>query len=331
MDFIILLPTFLLTATASRQVYALSIFLYPFFFTSNKATTFPLLTIVPFIRQIVIAFGGGLITMKFGKRLKRQIEQSLPEWRDKYLSYKELKKLVKLISSAPKMAKGSLDSGKTGSGFMYLLNSEIDKFNAFFMEQEEDFVIRHKELGHRIRKMIDKLGPNPNGTDEPLDVEYKEEMAKIRKEIVNFHGEMVLLVNYSNINYTGRLAKILKKYDKRTGGILRLPVIQKVLKQPFFTTDLISKLVKECETTIESVFLPSEATTKIHSAAAKEGKAESSVPEEGIFQNTVAALLTMEEIRRGSSTCSNFSLPPLNLPDFDVIQSLQVISHIPIT
>ncbi|KAL6499400.1 SPX domain-containing protein 3 [Orobanche hederae] len=266
--------------------------------------------------------------MKFGKRLKRQIEQSMPEWRDKYLSYKELKKLVKLISSAPKMLKGSLDYGKIGSGFMYLLNNEIDKFNSFFMEQEEDFVIRHKELGHRIKKVIDKLGPN--GTHEPSDVEYKEEMAKIRKEIVNFHGEMVLLVNYSNINYTG-LAKILKKYDKRTGGVLRLPVIQKVLKQPFFTTDLISKLVKECETTIESVFPPSEATTKVHSAAAKEGKAESSVPEEGIFRNTVAALLTMEEIRRGSSTYSNFSLPPLNLPDFDVILSLQVISPIPIT
>ncbi|KAK6158315.1 hypothetical protein DH2020_005629 [Rehmannia glutinosa] len=51
-------------------------------------------------------------------------------------------------------------------------------------------------------------------------------MAKIRKEIVNFHGEMVLLMNYSNVNYTG-LAKILKKYDKRTGRVLRLPVIQK--------------------------------------------------------------------------------------------------------
>jgi hypothetical protein len=28
-------------------------------------------------------------------------------------------------------------------------------------------------------------------------------MRKIRKNSVNFHGEMVLLENYSNINYTG--------------------------------------------------------------------------------------------------------------------------------
>lgn len=76
--------------------------------------------------------------MKFGKRLKQQREQSLAEWRDKFLSYKELKKLVKL------MLNKSLDYAKAEAQFMYLLNNEIDKFNAFFIEQEEDFVIRHK-------------------------------------------------------------------------------------------------------------------------------------------------------------------------------------------
>ena len=49
--------------------------------------------------------------------------------------------------------------------------------------------------------MIDTWGPN--GT-KPSEAEYRDEMAKIRKDIVDFHGEMVLLENYSNINYTGR-------------------------------------------------------------------------------------------------------------------------------
>ena len=35
--------------------------------------------------------------MKFGKSLSNQIEETLPEWRDKFLSYKELKKRLKLI------------------------------------------------------------------------------------------------------------------------------------------------------------------------------------------------------------------------------------------
>uniref|UniRef100_A0A5B7BXU6 Putative SPX domain-containing protein 3 n=1 Tax=Davidia involucrata TaxID=16924 RepID=A0A5B7BXU6_DAVIN len=253
--------------------------------------------------------------MKFGKRLKQQIQETLPGWRDKFLSYKDLKKLVRLISSAPPMLNGSLEAE-----FVYLLNNEIEKFNAFFMEQEEDFIIHHKELQQRIQRVINKLGPEGS---QPPETDYKEEMARIRKDIVNFHGEMVLLMNYSNINYTG-LAKILKKYDKRTGGLLRLPFIQKVLQQPFFTTDLISKLVKECESIIDAVF-PVSDEEKI------QGEREAvTVAGEGIFRNTVAALLTMQEIRSGSSTYSHFSLPPLNLPDSDLNQFLQLNSPIPI-
>ena len=85
----------------------------------------------------------GFEVMKFGKRLKQQIQESLPEWRDKYLSYKELKKLVRLISEAPTLLNGSFEYGKTENEFMCLLNNDIDKFNGFFMEKEEDFIIRH--------------------------------------------------------------------------------------------------------------------------------------------------------------------------------------------
>ncbi|XP_065864118.1 SPX domain-containing protein 3 [Euphorbia lathyris] len=257
--------------------------------------------------------------MKFGKRLKQQIQETLPDWRDKYLSYKELKKLVRLVSSAPRLISGA-GFGKAEAEFVYLLNNEIDKFNVFFMEQEEDFIIRNKELQQRIQGAIDRWGPNGN---EPIETKYKEEMGKIRKDIVNFHGEMVLLENYSNINYTG-LAKILKKYDKRTGGLLRLPFIQKVLQQPFFTTDLISKLVKECENTIDAVFVVDQDQEKTQEI---EGII---VAEEGIFRNTVAALMNMQEIRSTSSTYSHFSLPPLNLPESHLFQSFQLTSPIPI-
>lgn len=259
--------------------------------------------------------------MKFGKRLKRQIQESLPGWRDKFLSYKDLKKLVRLISSAPAAsANGSSEYGKAEAEFVYLLNSEIEKFNAFFMEEEEDFIIRHKELQQRIQRAIGTWGPNGN---QPSQIDYGKEMEKIRKDIVDFHGEMVLLMNYSNINYTG-LAKILKKYDKRTGGLLRSLFIQKVLQQPFFITDLISQLAKECESSIDALFTVAEEERVWG------GREAIKVSGEGIFRNTVAALLTMQEIRRASSTYSHFSLPPLNLPDSDLIQLFQLNSPIPI-
>lgn len=57
-----------------------------------------------------------------------------------------------------------------------------------------------KELQQRIKRVTDIWGPNGS---RPSKTIYEDEVGKIRKDIVDFHGEMVLLVNYSNINYTG--------------------------------------------------------------------------------------------------------------------------------
>lgn len=130
------------------------------------------------------------------------------------------------------------------------------------------------------------------------------------------------------------LAKILKKYDKQTGSILRLPFIQKVLEQPFFTTDLVSKLVKECEAIIDVLF-PAEKEREQGQDRFLETKIESKnegigFAHEGIFRNTVVALMTMQEMRRGSSTYGQFSLPPLSIPESDLVQLIQLNSSIPI-
>ena len=56
--------------------------------------------------------------------------------------------------------------------------------------------------------------------------------------------------------------KILKKHDKRTGAVLRLPFIRRVLLQPFFSTELLSQLVQECENVL-STFSPPPAEESI--------------------------------------------------------------------
>lgn len=127
--------------------------------------------------------------------------------------------------------------------------------------------------------------------------------------------------------------KILKKYDKRTGALLRLPFIQKVLQQPFFTTDLLYKFVKECERILDHLFsvkeIPSAAvsaegnepsTSATNSGASSENKsllrgpkelAEIEYMESLYMKSTLSALRVLKEIRSGSSTVSVFSLPPL--------------------
>ncbi|KAK4487615.1 hypothetical protein RD792_005731 [Penstemon davidsonii] len=261
--------------------------------------------------------------MKFGKSLSNQIEETLPEWRDKFLSYKELKKRLKLIESRPLKRRRIDGDCVEGAGereamteaevdFVNLLEDELEKFNTFFVEKEEEYIIRLKELQDRVAMAKD----------------LKDEMIKIRKEIVDFHGEMVLLENYSALNYTG-LVKILKKYDKRTGALLRLPFIQKVLQQPFFTTDLLYKLVKECERMLDRLF-PVIETPSV--AANEDEPSTSSTPpnNEGLLQgpkelaeiefmeslymkSAISALRVLKEIRSKSSTVSAFSLPPLQI------------------
>ncbi|CAN6201178.1 unnamed protein product [Urochloa humidicola] len=280
--------------------------------------------------------------MKFGKSLSGQIVETLPEWRDKFLSYKDLKKRLKLIGAGgagsgverqPKRARredaGEADAPSAAAmtpeeaDFMRLLEAELDKFNSFFVEKEEEYIIRQKELQDRVARAAGQ--------------ESKEELMRVRKEIVDFHGEMVLLENYSALNYTG-LVKILKKYDKRTGALIRLPFIQKVLQQPFFTTDLLYKLVKQCETMLEQLLPTIEP-----SVSREDGKGDSNDEEKPVkptsslvngggipeldeieymesmyMKSTVAALRSLKEIRSKSSTVSMFSLPPLqgnNAPD----------------
>ncbi|KZV18882.1 xenotropic and polytropic murine leukemia virus receptor ids-4 [Dorcoceras hygrometricum] len=198
--------------------------------------------------------------------------------------------------------------------FVDLLEAELEKFNAFFVEKEEEYIIRLKELQDRVATARNS----------------KDEIISIWKEIVDFHGEMVLLENYSALNYTG-LAKILKKYDKRTGALLRLPFIQKVLQQPFFTTDLLYKLVKECELMLERLFPANECPATLEAVNGDEPSTSSTAEKESLLiqgpkelaeieymeslymKSTLIALRGLKEIRSGSSTVSVFSLPPLQI------------------
>ncbi len=135
-----------------------------------------------------------------------------------------------------------------------------------------------------------------------------------------------------NLFLTG-LVKILKKYDKRTGALIRLPFIQKVLQQPFFTTDLLYKLVKECEAMLDGLFPKYEppasteladgdvgcdpstsATTKNNDLLTMPKElAEIEYMESLYMKSTISALRVLKEIRSKSSTVSDFSLPPLEI------------------
>ncbi|XP_010492366.1 PREDICTED: SPX domain-containing protein 4-like [Camelina sativa] len=295
--------------------------------------------------------------MKFGKEFRTHLEETLPEWRDKFLCYKPLKKLLKYYPDLPPSDSHLLDSSSRPvfadttnissadhdhdedddvlvlpagvvrptedlqGSFVRILNEELEKFNDFYVDKEEDFVIRLQELKERIELVKEK---NSRNGDFASESEFSEEMMGIRRDLVTIHGEMVLLKNYSSLNFAG-LVKILKKYDKRTGGLLRLPFTQFVLHQPFFTTEPLTRLVRECEANLELLF-PSEAEVVESSSTAQaqssshqnqspriSAETSSTLGDENldIYKSTLAAMRAIKGLQKASSTYNPLSFSSL--------------------
>ncbi|KAL0461613.1 UNVERIFIED_CONTAM: SPX domain-containing protein 4 [Sesamum latifolium] len=257
--------------------------------------------------------------MKFGKEFRIHLEETLPEWRDKYLSYKPLKKLLKNIPAPAAHnlpPEGSLP--ELHEWFVGILNEELEKFNDFYVDKEEEFVIRFQALKERIERV--KLRGN-NDVMFTSETEFSEEMMEIRKDFVAIHGEMILLKHYSSLNFAG-LIKILKKYDKRTGELLSLPFTQLAVHQPFFTTEPLTRLVRECEANLEDLF-PSEAevveSTSVEQKQAGTTHADiSNAPPKStlslgdetidIYRSTLAAIRAIQGLKKASSTYNPMSL-----------------------
>ncbi|XP_066381558.1 SPX domain-containing protein 4-like isoform X1 [Miscanthus floridulus] len=268
--------------------------------------------------------------MKFGKDFRNHLEETLPAWRDKYLAYKALKKLIKNLvppepTAAPPLppppapaaegpgpgavaaAQGNVD---LGNWFARILDAELHKLNEFYIEREEWYVIRLQVLKERIERV--KAKKNDAFTSRS---EFTEEMLEIRKDFVIIHGEMILLQTYSSLNFAG-LVKILKKYDKRTGGVLSLPFTQRVRHQPFFTTEPLTRLVRECEANLELLF-PVEAEVlepssssnlEPHDVARCDPTSSRDVETVDVYRSTLAAMKAIQCLRKASSTYNPLSL-----------------------
>lgn len=264
--------------------------------------------------------------MKFGKEFGIHLEQTLPEWKDKYLCYKPLKKLLKHLPAPNPTADDHPQPSATVNShnnlpphlsdlqhwFVRILNEELDKFNDFYVDKEEEFVIRFQELKQRIERVKEKSCKDGLFTSEG---EFSDELMAIRKDFVTIHGEMVLLKNYSSLNFAG-IIKILKKYDKRTGGLLRVHFTQLALRQPFFTTEPLTRLVHECEENLELLF-PLEAEVvesssgKTNAAGTSDNPITTPLPiGEGtwdVYRRTLDAIRTIKGLKKESSTSNPLS------------------------
>jgi hypothetical protein len=101
-------------------------------------------------------------------------------------------------------------------------------------------------------------GPCAGHAPAPRPRPAHDALQASKAALVQFHGELVLLLHWSLLNYAA-VVKILKKHDKRTGVLLRAPYLANVLQQPFSSTTIMSRLAKRAEELVVHSSQPREA------------------------------------------------------------------------
>ena len=163
--------------------------------------------------------------MKFGMLLRNSAAET-PELQSLFVCYKHLKKRLKRLPERHAADKDnnpedvSDEVAQRQRNFVLTLIEDVQQFNELFMEKEEDSVIHLRTL--------------EDAAKEAHDVEA---VSRVFKEFVDFHGQMLLLVHWSILAYTG-LVKILKKHHKRTGLLVRAPHLDNLLSQPFCSVEV---------------------------------------------------------------------------------------------
>ena len=145
---------------------------------------------------------------------------------------------------------------------------ELRRFNEYFVEKEEEYVIRVKDLEDRLEAAC-----------------TSSSRAEVAEALVHIHGGLVLQLHWSSLNYAS-LVKILKKHDKVTGLALRSPFLANVLRQPFSSTSIMRRLAQR----VEELLRKNLGVESDESAGALEPLEEGEEVEYSMLQETKSAL-----------------------------------------
>ena len=158
--------------------------------------------------------------MKFGKSL---LEESLPEYSEYYMDYKQLKKIISKLEKQ--------DKEKVRNSFFVSLQAELEKVNTFYVDQE-----------NLILQRLDNL----------QNLSIHQGKASLLEAYNSLLNEVDKLQQFISLNQTGFI-KILKKWDKRSKSSLKeLYLTRQIDVQPCFDNKLI-EIGSKINTQIESI------------------------------------------------------------------------------
>jgi SPX domain protein involved in polyphosphate accumulation len=184
--------------------------------------------------------------MRFGRTLKNTI---YPPWKDQYIDYDKLKKLLREEPSAS----GSTNSNEEEDDWTEedeqafveeLINVQLEKVHNF----QADTIQRLRDETTECEQKLEPLGVGIKvegeeaKTEETKSSVSEEERKKTLEEVIqkldSITKETNELERYARINYTGFL-KACKKHDRKRGNSYRIrPLLQVRLSAlPFYAED----------------------------------------------------------------------------------------------
>lgn len=145
------------------------------------------------------------------------IRNQVPEWSSNYLSYKELKKLIKEInaqrlSRTPVLGPDDPDQRKRAlhpatdsdlAKFFYALDRNLDTVEWFYQS-------KYSEYSRRLKHVHDRY---PVSTLKPEELDH-EELEDLIGVLLDIRSQLRKLQWYAELNKRG-FVKILKKFDKK--------------------------------------------------------------------------------------------------------------------
>ena len=154
--------------------------------------------------------------MKFGTTLRNAVYEP---WREEYIDYAKLKKLLREDDSSRKDDAWTDEDAQAFYG--ELVNQQLEKVTNFHKST-------YQKLRDRTAKCESKLDPvaktvQDGSTDSqskkplPSEEERKRILKEVLQELDDITRDINELEKYSRINYTGFL-KIAKKHDRKRGG-----------------------------------------------------------------------------------------------------------------
>lgn len=188
--------------------------------------------------------------MHFGRTLKNSV---YPPWRDKYLDYDKIKKLLKegsSVAGSPVEEDDEWTEEDEEAFVEELINVQLDKVAAFQAETLQRLRDETAECETKLQPLgagqQSASGDAPKvavedseASKEPVSEEEKKKiLEEALKKLDGITKETNELERYSRINYTG-FRKAAKKHDRRRGKAYRVrPLLEVRLAQlPFYKED----------------------------------------------------------------------------------------------